>query len=106
MGFTMHGKTVGLIGTGRIGICAAKILNGFGCNLLAYDPYPNKEFEKLGKYVGLDELLEKSDIVSLHAPLMEGTKHIINKDTLGKMKNGAMLVNTSRGALVSQFSSA
>lgn len=104
MGFTMSGKTVGLIGTGRIGICTAQILKGFGCHLLAYDPYPGKAFEEFGKYVELDELLEKSDIVTLHCPLMEGTKHIINAETLAKMKDGAMLVNTSRGGLVNMSS--
>jgi len=101
MGFTVSGKTVGLIGTGRIGVCAAKILNGFGCKVLGYDPYQNDSFKKQGTYVELDELLEKSDIISLHAPLMANTKHIINKDTLAKMKDGAMVINTSRGALVS-----
>jgi len=100
MGFTMSGKTAGLIGTGRIGICTAKILKGFGCNLLAYDPYPGKAFEEYGKYVQLDVLLAQSDIVTLHCPLMDATKHIINDETLGKMKDGAMLVNTSRGGLI------
>jgi D-lactate dehydrogenase len=100
MGFTVSGKTVGLIGTGRIGVCAAKILNGFGCKVLGYDPYQNDGFKEQGTYVELDELLAKSDIISLHAPLMENTKHIINKDTLTKMKDGAMVINTSRGALV------
>lgn len=100
MGFTMHGKTVGVVGTGKIGIAAAKILSGFGCKLLAYDPYPGKAFEEFGKYVDLDTLLAESDIVSLHCPLMASTKHIINNESLAKMKDGAMLVNTSRGALV------
>lgn len=101
MGFTMHGKTVGVVGTGKIGLVTAKILSGFGCKLVAFDPYPGKAFEEYGKYVGLDELLEQSDIVTLHCPLMESTKHVINEASLGKMKKGAMLVNTSRGGLVS-----
>lgn len=100
MGFTVHGKTVGLIGTGRIGVCAAKILKGFGCDVLGYDPYQNDGFKEFGKYVELDELLAKSDIITLHAPLMDSTKHIINKESLEKMKNGAMVINTSRGGLV------
>jgi D-lactate dehydrogenase len=104
MGFTMSGKTVGVVGTGKIGIATARILKGFGCRLLAYDPFPVKAFEELGDYVELDQLLEQSDIVSLHCPLMDATRHIINDRTLGKMKEGAMLVNTSRGGLVSRFS--
>lgn len=101
MGFTMSGKTVGLIGTGRIGIFTARILKGFGCHLLAFDPYQNDAFKEIGQYVELDELLAKSDIVTLHCPLMDNTRHIINAESLKKMKDGAMLVNTSRGALVS-----
>jgi D-lactate dehydrogenase len=100
MGFTMHGKTVGVVGTGKIGIATAKILKGFGCRLLAYDPFPGMAFEALGDYVELDKLLTESDIVTLHCPLMPGTIHIINDKTLAKMKDGAMLVNTSRGGLV------
>lgn len=102
VGFTMHGKTVGLLGTGKIGVATARILKGFGCKVLAYDPMPSAEFteEKLGEYVGLDELLGESDVVSLHCPLLESTRHIINADTLGRMKPKAMLVNTSRGGLI------
>jgi D-lactate dehydrogenase len=102
LGFTLHGKTVGIIGTGKIGLCTARILNGFGCHLLGYDIIKNPEFEALGgKYVSeLKHLLSQSDIVSLHAPLLESTREMINAESLAAMKPGAMLVNTSRGALV------
>jgi D-lactate dehydrogenase len=102
LGFTVHGKTAGIVGTGKIGTCTAKILNGFGCNLLAYDVIKNPEFESLGgKYTStLNELLSQSDIVSLHAPLLHSTKRMINAKTIANMKPGAMLVNTSRGALI------
>lgn len=99
-GYTLHGKTVGIIGIGKIGMALARILQGFGCHLLAYDPYPNQEFEKYGKLVSLDELLAQSHIVSLHCPLSKNTRYIINDQNLGKMKKGALLVNTSRGGLV------
>lgn len=100
LGRTLHGKTVGLVGTGKIGVALARILKGFGCTLLAHDPYESDAFKELGKYTDLDTLLSTSDIVSLHCPLMPSTRYIINKDTLAKMKKGAMLVNTSRGALI------
>lgn len=100
LGRTLHGKTVGLVGTGKIGVALARILKGFGCTLLAHDPYESDAFKELGKYTDLDTLLSSSDIVSLHCPLMPSTRYIINKDTLAKMKKGAMLVNTSRGALI------
>jgi D-lactate dehydrogenase len=100
LGRTLHGQTVGLIGTGRIGIAFAKIMHGFGCRLIAYDVFENDQFRNLGEYVGLDELLQQSDIVSLHCPLMDNTKHIVNEASLAKMKKGAVLVNTSRGGLV------
>jgi D-lactate dehydrogenase len=98
----LNGKTVGIIGTGKIGRCTARILNGFGCKLIAYDIYQHDEFISLGgKYTAtLDELLSQSDIVSLHAPLLESTKQMINEDALAKMKPGALLINTSRGALI------
>jgi len=103
LGFTLHGKTVGIVGTGKIGVCTAKILNGFGCKVLGFDVKQNKEFLEIGgRYTeSLYELLSQSDIVSLHTPLMDSTKHMINADSLPKMKKGAMLVNTSRGGLVS-----
>lgn len=100
LGKTLHGKTVGVIGTGKIGVAFTRILHGFGCTLLAYDPYENTEFKKYGTYTDLDTLLASSDFISLHCPLMEQTKHIINEATLKKMKPGAMLINTSRGALI------
>jgi D-lactate dehydrogenase len=100
LGFTMHGKTVGIIGTGKIGCAVARILRGFGCQVLGYDPFRGSEFEGLGEYVELEELLWRSDIVTLHCPLMDATRYIIDKETLAKMKEGAMLVNTSRGGLV------
>ncbi|KAF2456002.1 hypothetical protein BDY21DRAFT_349343 [Lineolata rhizophorae] len=102
LGFTMHGKTVGLVGTGKIGLATARILKGYGCRLVGYDPFEVAEFKDGlgGEYVGLEELLERADIVSLHCPLMGSTHHIINADTLARMKDGAMLVNSSRGALI------
>ncbi|ORY57457.1 D-isomer specific 2-hydroxyacid dehydrogenase [Pseudomassariella vexata] len=100
LGKTLHGKTVGIIGTGRIGVALARIMVGFGCKLLAYDPFEIDEITRLGEYTDLDTLLQQSDIVSLHCPLMESTKHIINEKSLSKMKPGAMLINTSRGGLL------
>jgi D-lactate dehydrogenase len=101
MGFDLFGKTVGVIGTGKIGALFAHIMKGFGCNVLAYDPYPNSALIKDGlQYASLEELLAKSDIISLHCPLTPETKNIINRDTIWKMKKGAMLINTSRGALI------
>jgi D-lactate dehydrogenase len=100
LGFTMHGKTVGIVGTGKIGMAVAKILNGFGCRLLAYDPFQVPGFATLGKYTTLENLLEESDIVTLHCPLVDSTRHLINKSTLERMKPGVMLVNSSRGALI------
>ncbi|MGI1677536.1 MAG: 2-hydroxyacid dehydrogenase [Cellvibrionaceae bacterium] len=101
LGFDMHGKTVGIIGTGKIGIEVVRILNGFGCNILANDITENSNVKKLSvKYVELSELLEKSDIVTLHCPLTPQTYHIINQQRLSEMKKGVMLINTSRGALI------
>ncbi len=101
MGFELNGKIVGIIGTGKIGSVLARILQGFGCRLLAYDAAENPECIKLGaRYVPLKELLSKADIVSLHLPLTPETRHLINKENLLLMKPGAMLINTSRGALV------
>lgn len=100
MGRTLHGKTVGVVGTGKIGLAFARVMQGFGCRLLAFDPYPGEAFREYGEYVALERLLGESDVVSLHCPLTELTKHIINGETLGLMKKGAMLVNTSRGGLV------
>ena len=101
IGFDLHGKTVGIIGTGKIGSVLAGILHGFGCSLLAYDVTENPDCIRLGvQYVPLKELLSKSDIVSLHLPLTPETHHLINDKNLLLMKKGAMLINTSRGALI------
>ena len=101
-GFDMHGKTVGVAGTGKIGSQVAKILHGFGCNVLAYDLMENDILKKdFGvSYVDFKTLCQQSDIISLHTPFNEQTKHLINKDTIGNMKKGVMLINTSRGGLV------
>lgn len=100
-GFDLVGKRVGVVGTGQIGEVFARIMAGFGCALLAYDPYPNPAVEALGgRYVPLDELLAESDIVSLHCPLNDGTRYLVNSHSLQRMKRGAMLINTGRGALV------
>jgi D-lactate dehydrogenase len=101
IGFDLYGKTVGVIGTGKIGQAFATIMKGFGCSILAYDKFPSPTFEATGiKYVTLQELLIHSDIVSLHCPLTPETKRIINRDSLALMKHGAMLINTSRGLLL------
>jgi D-lactate dehydrogenase len=100
LGRTLHGKTVGIIGTGKIGVAFARIMQGFGCQLLAFDPFQNNEFKKYGEYITLEDLLPRADIVSLHCPLTDGTRHIMNETTLDQMKKGAMLVNTSRGGLI------
>jgi D-lactate dehydrogenase len=100
-GFDLVGKTVGVVGTGQIGATFARIMAGFGCQLLAYDPYPNPQVEALGaRYLPLDQLLEQAQIISLHCPLNEHTRHLINIDSLYRMQRGAMLINTGRGALV------
>ncbi len=101
MGFNLSGKTVGCIGTGRIGIAFSKIMTGFGCELLCYDVEPNHEVIDLGgQYVELDTLYKKADIISLHCPLTNDTNHLINHSSLSKMRDGVMIINTSRGGLV------
>lgn len=102
LGFDLHNSTVGVVGTGKIGLIFAQIMKGFGCHLLGYDLYPNPNFEKLGnaEYVSLDELWQRSDIISLHCPLFPETYHLVNQDAIAKMKSGVMLINTSRGKLV------
>jgi D-lactate dehydrogenase len=101
LGFDLHGKTVGVVGTGQIGACFARIMLGFGCRVLASDPYPDDACTALGvEYVDLDELLAGSDIVSLHCPLTPDTYHLVNAERLERMRPGWMLINTSRGALV------
>lgn len=101
LGFDLHGKTVGVIGTGKIGQIFARIMHGFGCKLLAYDVHEAEDCQKLGvKYESLDEVLGQSDIISLHCPLLPTTRHLIDYETLGKLKPGAMIINTSRGGLI------
>jgi D-lactate dehydrogenase len=102
LGFDMHGKTVGVIGTGKIGKIFIDIMRGFGTKIIAYDPFPDKDYAaKNGfEYKSLDELYQASDVISLHCPLHDSTWHIVNKDSINKMKRGVMLVNTSRGHLV------
>lgn len=101
MGFDMHAKTAGVVGTGKIGEVVCRILLGFGCRVLAADPVRNAACEAMGvRYVELDELFASSDIITLQCPLTPQTKHLINDLTLAKMKPGVMLINTSRGAVV------
>lgn len=101
LGFDLHNRTVGIVGTGRIGATVARIMAGFGCRLLAYDPVPNPECTALGaRYVALPELLGNADVVTLHCPLMPATHHLINAESLQHFKRGGMLINTSRGALI------
>jgi D-lactate dehydrogenase len=101
MGFNLHGKTVGLIGVGTIGFALGRILNGFGCRLLASDLIRREEFEAMGgHYVDLQELLAQSEIISLHCPLTPETRHLIGRKAIAAMKPGVMLINTSRGAVV------
>ena len=102
LGFDIHGKTIGVIGTGRIGKVFIQIMKGFGTNVIAYDLYPDKKAEEeLGfKYVSLDELYAKSDIISLHCPLTPETENIINDKSIKKMKDGVILINCSRGKLI------
>jgi D-lactate dehydrogenase len=101
MGFDLHGKTVAVVGTGKIGRVFSKIMIGFGCEVLGYDTVRSAEFEALGgRYADLAEIGERADIISLHCPLTPETRHIVNPRTLARMKHGALLVNTSRGGLV------
>jgi D-lactate dehydrogenase len=101
LGFDVHGKTAGIIGTGKIGTVVAQILVGFGCEMLAFDPVPNETCRSSGvQYVKLEDLLAQSHIVSLHCPLTLENKHMIDASALRKMRDGLMLINTSRGALI------
>jgi len=102
LGFDLRDRTIGVVGTGKIGQIFAQIMQGFGCNILGYDVYPNPNFEKLenAQYVSLEELWQRSDIISLHCPLFPETHHLINQETIAQMKSGVMLINTSRGKLV------
>ena len=101
LGFDMHGKTVGVIGTGQIGTVVAQILIGLSCRTLAFDPVPNETCQSLRvRYVELNELLAESDIITLHCPLTPANKYMIDKAAIARMKTGVMLINTSRGALL------
>ena len=100
-GFTMHGKTAGVIGTGKIGIAALRILKGFGMRLLASDPYPSAAALELGvEYVDLPTLFANADVITLHCPLTPENYHLLNRDSFAQMKDGVMIINTSRGGLV------
>ena len=102
LGFDMHGKTAGLVGTGKIGQCAGRILAGFGMKILAYDRYQDEAFIKATgtEYCELDRLYRESDIITLHCPLTPETQHMINAESIDKMKKGVMLINSSRGSLI------
>jgi len=101
LGYNLFGKTVGVIGTGKIGKAFIKIMSGFGCKILAYDIFPDAQLLEKGlHYVPLEELLQKSDIISLHCPLTKENHYLINKETISFMKTGVTLINTSRGGLI------
>jgi D-lactate dehydrogenase len=101
LGFDLHKKTIGVIGTGTIGTTFARLLGGFGCRLLAHDPAPNDECRELGvEYVELPELFSASHIISLHCPLTPKTHHLIDAEAIDQMRDGVMLINTSRGAII------
>lgn len=101
LGFDLHGKTVGIVGTGKIGSVLAGIMKGFGCELLGYDTHENEECKAMGmRYVDKDELLASCDVISLHCPLTPETRYFINAEAIAKMKKGMMLINTSRGAVI------
>lgn len=99
-GFNFFGKTAGIVGTGKIGAAMCRICHGFGMKIIAYDVYQNESLKDFVDYVSLEELLAKSDLISLHCPLMDSTYHLINIDSIRQMKDGVIFVNTSRGALV------
>lgn len=98
VGFDLHGKTIGVVGTGKIGSLFINICKGFGLNVLAFDPYPNKNID--AKYVSFEELCKQSDIISFHCPLTKDNKHMVNDESIKNMKDGVVIVNTSRGALI------
>ncbi|PKF61030.1 2-hydroxyacid dehydrogenase [Psychromonas sp. psych-6C06] len=101
VGFNLHGKTVGIIGTGKIGVATMAIFKGFGCKIIASDPYPSEQAIALGaEYVSLETLFANSDVISLHCPLTSENKHLLNRETFKQMKDGVVIINTSRGALV------
>ena len=99
MGVNLYQKTAGIVGTGKIGLAMARICRGFGMKVIAYDLFPNKELDFL-EYVSLDELFRRSDLISLHCPLTEETHHLINEESIAKMKDAVILVNTSRDGLI------
>lgn len=101
VGFNMYGRTAGVIGTGKIGIATLRILKGFGMRLLVSDPYPSQAALDLGaEYVDLDTLYRESDVISLHCPLLQENYHLLNGEAFARMKNGVMIINTSRGGLL------
>ncbi|WP_404376223.1 2-hydroxyacid dehydrogenase [Vreelandella aquamarina] len=100
LGVVLHGKTVGVVGTGHIGLIFADIMHGFGCRIVAYDPYPNPEAKPFVEYVSLESLYAQADIISLHCPLTPDTDHLINASAIAQMKQGVMLINTGRGRVV------
>jgi D-lactate dehydrogenase len=100
LGFDLHGKTAGIVGTGKIGSILGRTLAAMGCRVLGYDLFPAAQFAEFGRYTVLDELLAESDIVSLHCPLTPQTQYVINADSIARMKRGVMLINTSRGGLI------
>ncbi len=101
MGFNFHGKQIGIVGTGHIGTATAKIMKGFGCQVVCCDPRPSSELIDIGaKYVTFEELISLSDIISFHCPLNEETYHLVNDSAIAKMRDGVMIINTSRGGLV------
>ncbi len=101
LGFDLYGKTIGIVGTGRIGAVLAQIMKGFGCKILAYDTYQNPQCVTLGvEYVDLPQLFAQSDIISLHCPLTPATHHLVNRQTIAMMKPQVMVINTSRGGLI------
>lgn len=100
LGVELHSKTVGILGTGRIGAIVGRIMHGFGCRVLAYDPYPSDEVRRFAEYVPLDRLSAESDIITLHCPLTPDTYHLVDSEWLKQVKPGCMIINTSRGALI------
>lgn len=101
LGFDLHGRTIGIIGTGKIGAVTAQIMTGFGCKVIAYDPFRNPDCEAIGvEYMELAQLFSQSDIITLHCPLTPENYHLINKEAIAQMKPHVMLINTSRGALI------
>lgn len=101
IGFNMHNRTAGVIGTGKIGVAAMRILKGFGMRLLAFDPYPSAQALELGaEYVDLKTLFAQSDVITLHCPLTPENHHLLNREAFAQMKDGVMIINTSRGGLI------